>query len=280
MHPSVLAILALGALLHAPGAGAEQRPLWELGAGAFPMWLPDYRGSDQSRGYVYPFPYVRYRGEVLKMDDRHGLAALLLLGRERFELDVSANASQPAPSDRNVARQGMPDLEPTVEIGPLLKVKLWENAGRTNELSLQIPVRAAFAIDGLNPEYIGVVFNPVIDYFMRDAGPGGGWRFGIQAGPLFADRRYNEYYYQVDPQFATADRPAYSASGGYSGTQITLSLNKRFNRIWVGGFVRAFDLHGAVFDASPLVKTRSAVLAGIGVAYVFGQSATMVESED
>jgi outer membrane scaffolding protein for murein synthesis (MipA/OmpV family) len=57
-------------------------------------------------------------------------------------------------------------------------------------------------------------------------------------------------------------------------------LNKRFNRIWVGGFVRAFDLHGAVFDASPLVKTRSAVLAGIGVAYVFGQSATMVESED
>jgi len=280
MHSSLLAILVLCALLHAPGAGAEERPLWELGAGAFPMWLPDYRGSDQSRGYVYPFPYVRYRGEVLKMDDRHGLAALLLLDSERFEFDVSANASQPAPSDKNIARQGMPDLQPTVEFGPQLKVKLWENSVRTNELSLQIPVRAAFAIDGLKPEYIGVVFNPVIDFFMRNAGPGGGWRFGMQAGPLFADRRYNAYYYQVDPQYATPDRPAYSAPGGYSGTQITFSLNKRFNRIWVGGFLRAFDLHGAVYDASPLVKTRSALLAGIGIAYVFGQSATMVESDD
>jgi hypothetical protein len=214
------------------------------------------------------------------VDDRHGLAALLLLDSERFEFDVSANASQPAPSDQNTARQGMPDLEPTVELGPLLKVKLWENAARDNELSLQLPVRAAFAIGGLSPEYIGVVFNPVIDFFMRNTGPGGGWRFGVQAGPLFADRRYNEYYYQVDPQYATPDRPAYSASGGYSGTQLTFSLNKRFNRIWVGGFVRAFDLHGAVSDGSPLVKSRSALLAGIGIAYVFAQSSTMVESED
>jgi outer membrane scaffolding protein for murein synthesis (MipA/OmpV family) len=278
MRPSVPAILALCGLLHASGAGAEQRPQWEIGLGAAALYLPDYRGSDQSRGYLYPLPYVRYRGERLRLDDRRGLASLLLLDTDRVELDVSLNASQPAPSDQSTARQGMPDLDPTLEIGPLVKVKLWENAGRSRELSLQLPVRAAFTLP--SPEFIGWVFNPVIDLYLRDVGPGGRWRLGMQAGPVFTDRRYNQYYYQVDSQFATATRPAYAASGGYGGTQFTLTTNRRFGPVWFGAFVRAYGLQGAVFDDSPLVQQRSALYAGIGLAYIFAESKTLVESDD
>jgi len=277
---TIAAVALAGACAAASGAVAAERPLWELGAGAAALRLPDYRGSDQSRGYLYPLPYVRYRGELLKVDDRRGLAALLLLQRGRAELDVSLNASQPAPSDRNDARQGMPDLDPTVELGPVLKLTLWENDARTRELSLQLPVRAAFAIDFPRAGYAGIVLNPVLDYFMRDVGPGGGWRLGLQAGPVFADARYHRYYYQVDPAFATAGRPAYAANGGYGGMQFTTSLSKRFGSIWVGGFVRAYALHGATFEDSPLVRRRSALLAGIGIAYVFAESRTRVESED
>jgi outer membrane scaffolding protein for murein synthesis (MipA/OmpV family) len=278
MRLCVLPILALCGLLHATGAGAEPRPQWEIGLGAAALYLPDYRGSDQSRGYLYPLPYVRYRGERLRLDDRRGLASLLLLDTDRVELDVSLNASQPAPSDQSTARQGMPDLDPTLEIGPLVKVRLWENAGRSRELSLQLPVRAAFTLQ--NPEFIGWVFNPVIDLYLRDVGPGGRWRLGMQAGPVFTDARYNQYYYQVDPQFATATRPAYSASGGYGGTQFTLTTHRRFGPIWFGAFVRAYGLQGAVFDDSPLVQQRSALYAGIGLAYVFAESKTLVESDD
>jgi len=275
-----LAASLLAAAAAAGGASAAERPLWELGAGAAALRLPDYRGSDQSRGYVYPLPYVRYRGEVLKMDDRRGIAALLLLQRGRAELDVSLYASQPAPSDQNAARQGMPDLEPTVELGPVLKLSLWEDARRRRELSLQLPVRPAFALDFPSARYIGVVFNPVLDYFVRDTGPGGGWRLGLQAGPVFTDARYNRYYYQVDPAYATAARPAYAARGGYGGTQFTMSMSKRFDRIWVGAFVRAYALDGAAFEESPLVRRRTSLLAGFGIAYVFAESATRVESED
>jgi outer membrane scaffolding protein for murein synthesis (MipA/OmpV family) len=273
------ALCALGAAGLAHGQATE-RPKWELGAGVFGFYLPDYRGSDEYGAYAFPFPYVRYRGDWLRMDDRRGIAALLLLDTDRVELDVSLNASQPARSQDNAARQGMPDLAGTVEIGPVAKIDLWRSASRANELSLQIPVRAALAFPTWTPDYIGIVVNPVIDFFMRDAGPGGGWRFGVQAGPLFNDQRYNQYYYQVDPQYATAARPAYDASGGYGGTQFTLSLNKRFDRIWVGGFVRAYDLHGAVFEDSPLVKSRTAFLAGLGIAYVFAESSDRVTAED
>jgi outer membrane scaffolding protein for murein synthesis (MipA/OmpV family) len=272
-------LLALLAAAVSP-ARAEDLPLWEAGVGAYALRLPDYRGSNQSRGYLVPLPYLRYRGELLKMDDRHDLASLQLLEKGRADLDFSFNASQPAPSEQNDARRGMPDLLPTVEIGPVLRIKLWQNAADSDELTLQLPLRAAFAFDSLSARYIGVVFNPVIDWFMRDAGPAGGWRFGIQAGPLFTDQRYNEYYYQVDPQFAAPGRPAYAASAGYGGTQFTASLNKRFGSVWVGGFVRAYDLHGAVFEASPLVKQSSAVLAGIGLAYIFAKSTTRVEAKD
>jgi len=282
MNWRLLAPAALFTLLAAPAAPAraDDLPLWEAGLGAYALRLPDYRGSNQSRGYLYPLPYLRYRGKLLRMDDRHGLAALLLLEKRAVELDVSLNASQPAPSDQNDARHGMPDLQPTLEIGPVLRFNLWRNAADTDVLSLQLPVRAAFAFDSLRPHDIGLVFNPLIDWFMRDAGPGGGWRFGLQAGPLFNDRRYNAYYYQVDPQFAEPGRPAYTASGGYGGTQFTASLNKRFRSVWVSAFVRVYDLHGAVFEESPLVKQSSAVLAGIGFAYVFAESKTRVEAKD
>ena len=272
-------LLAVLAAAVSPARGADL-PLWELGAGAYALQLPDYRGSDQSRGYLYPLPYLRYRGKLLRMDDRHGLASLLLVEQRRVELDVSLNASQPAPSDQNEARHGMPDLQPTLEIGPVLRVYLWRNASDTDELTLQLPVRAAFAFDSVRARDIGVVFNPVVDWFMRDAGPGGGWRFGVQAGPVFNDRRYNAYYYQVEPQYAAPGRPAYSAGGGYGGTQFTASLNKRFHSVWLSAFVRAYDLHGAVFEDSPLVRQSSAVLAGIGFAYLFAESKTRVEARD
>jgi outer membrane scaffolding protein for murein synthesis (MipA/OmpV family) len=273
---SLLALLAAAI----PPAHAEDLPLWEAGLGAYALRLPDYRGSDQSRGYLVPLPYLTYRGEWLKMDDRHGLASVLLFEKANATLDLSLNASQPASSEQNDARRGMPDLLPTIEIGPVLKFKLWQNAADTDELTLQLPLRAAFAFDSLRAHYIGVVFNPVLDWFMRNTGPGGGWRFGMQAGPLFTDQRYNQYYYQVDPQFAAPGRPAYAASAGYAGTQFTASLNKRFDSIWVSAFVRAYGLHGAVYEASPLVKQDSAVQAGIGFAYIFAKSNTRVEAKD
>src|SRR5205814_1168797 len=36
---------------------AELLPKWELGLGATAFSLPDYRGSDERRGYLYPFPF-------------------------------------------------------------------------------------------------------------------------------------------------------------------------------------------------------------------------------
>ena len=62
-------------LLPACPVSAEDVPLWEIGIGAAGWYLPDYRGSNESRFYALPFPYPIYRGKIIRA---HGTNLLLL----------------------------------------------------------------------------------------------------------------------------------------------------------------------------------------------------------
>jgi hypothetical protein len=57
-------------ILLSESAFCEEKPLWELGIGAGILYMPDYRGSDEGRLYVLPYPYVVYRGGILKIDEQ------------------------------------------------------------------------------------------------------------------------------------------------------------------------------------------------------------------
>ena len=104
------------------------------------------------------------------------------------------------------------------------------------------------------------------------------WKFGVLAGPVFSDRRYNQYYYAVDPVFAAPGRPAYNPGGGYAGTQLLAALSKRFPAFWIGGFARWDTLNRAVFVESPLVRSRQYLAGGVAVAWILGESKTRVEA--
>jgi outer membrane scaffolding protein for murein synthesis (MipA/OmpV family) len=259
-----------------PGiAAAGEYPLWELGAGATVLRLPDYRGSDESRWYVYPIPYFVYRGEKLRVE--RASARGLFFRSERVELDVSVNATPPVDSSKNAARRGMPDLDPTIEIGPSLVFKLYENPTSGTRTSLQLPVRTVIATDLGDFKHAGWVFNPRIN---TDLVLGTQWRLGIVAGPIFATRRYHEYFYSVGSAFQTPERPAFTAGGGYSGTQATLALSRRFDKTWVGAFVRADNLSATAFENSPLLRSRNTFLAGVAVSWIFAESGKRVEADD
>ena len=264
-----------------PGAtGGEletsaQGPLWELGLGVAALRLPDYRGSDQSSAYLLPLPYVVYRGKWLRAD-RDGARALLL-ETARAKLDVSVAASVPTRSRDNAARRGMSDLAPAVEIGPNLNIELLQSADRRVHLELRLPLREAIAVQR-SPRAIGTTFSPNLN--LDIAGVAGGWHVGLVGGPLFADRKYHDYYYGVSGADATPQRPAYRARGGYAGWQALAATSRRFGRMWVGAFVRYDSLRGAVFDASPLVRRDHGVSVGLGVSWVFASSGRRVPADD
>jgi len=254
---------------------AGELPLWEIGAGVFPSTYPAYRGSDDQQYYLLPFPYLVYRGDFLRID-REGMRARLF-DTDRVEINVSVSGAIPVNSDDSDARSGMPDLDPTFEIGPSLNIVLARPSDRQT-LKLKLPVRFVIATDFSGTEQAGWIFNPHLNLDSRDVF--GGWNAGLSMGPLFGNRKYHAYYYEVAPEFATASRPAYSASGGYSGTLVIASLSRRFEHVWMGGFIRYDNLSGAAFDDSPLVETGHSVMGGFAVAYVLKKSSRTVSRQN
>ncbi|MGY4827475.1 MipA/OmpV family protein [Sphaerotilaceae bacterium SBD11-9] len=246
------------------------RPLWELGVGISAVRLPDYRGSDQSQNYFLPFPYVVYRGSWLRAD-RDGTRARLF-DSPNVRVDLSFGATAPTSSNKNEAREGMPNLPATVEVGPNLNITLDRAADKRWKLDLRVPLRAAMSLEW-SPRYVGATLSPNLNL---DISEPDSWNLGFLTGPLFADRKYHEQFYSVDAPYATATRPAYQARGGYAGWQLLGSASKRFGITWVGLFARYDSLHGAVFEDSPLVRRSASFSAGIAVSWVLSKSTEMV----
>lgn len=264
------ALLLAGVALAAHG---EEQPLWELGVGAAAISFPDYRGSSKQRYYVLPVPALAYRGEILQID-REKLRGLFFRS-ERIEVELSVNGSVPVRSSDNPVREGMPNLDPTIELGPSLNFRLAHSQRRT--LRLRLPVRAQVATDLRSVHDAGLVANPNLALDVRlDQG----WHLGFVAGALFGDRRNHGYYYGVAPEFARAGRPAYDAPAGYSGAQVIVALSKRFGSWFLGGFAKQDFLDGAAFAASPLVERRNNVSAGIALTWTFAQSEKRVTVRD
>jgi MipA family protein len=259
---------------------AETVPRWELGIGVGSVVMPDYRGSDESRSYLLPFPYAAYRLDWLKAD-RNGVTAKLF-NSDRIELNLSLDASPPVRSNHNQAREGMPDIKPMLGVGPSLDMNLWRNADKSARLDLRLPVRTVTTIQN-NSRWAGTVFTPKLNLDLLGLGGGGsraGWNLGIAAGPLFADRRQNAYFYSVNDQYVRTDRSAYHAHSGYGGMQFLTSLSRRYGKLWIGAYARRDTLQGAVFEDSPLVKQKSYTSAGFAMTWTFAQSSEMLERDE
>src|SRR3989338_2727970 len=260
------------------GNTMADQPLWEAGAGVAAVDFPAYRGSDQRQSYILPIPYFVYRGEFLKIE-REKIRGLLLK-RDKVELDISINGTVPVKSSDNQARSGMPDLDPTLEIGPSLNLSLFKSATADKKLDLRLPLRPVVASNFSSIKNVGWIFQPQLNLDVRHISGMPGWNLGLLAGPIFADARYHQYFYGVDPQYATSSRPAYQARGGYAGGQFISALSKRFPDYWVGAFVKYDTLKGAVFSDSSLVKTKTNVSAGFAISWIFDTSRTMVKGDE
>lgn len=253
-----------------------EKPLWEVGVGGIAAYGADYPGADESSFNGLAIPYVIYRGDFLRVGDGGGVRGVFV-DDNKWELDVSADASFDAESDDNKARSGMPDLDFLGELGPQVKYKFI--SGPTQSLELRLPVRAVFSLgvdDGMEIRGQGYTFAPRLAARQSDIETGflpKPITVFASAGPTFATEALQEYFYDVKPQFARAGRPAYRAEGGYLGSEFTLGASTDLTprlRTFVGGNVGYFG--GAANADSPLLKRDVNAGVAVGFAYSFYQS--------
>lgn len=269
-----LVLLSSACVFSAAQAQTEIRPLWEIGAGFAAIDFPVYRGSDERKSYLLPVPYLAYNGEVLQVNRERVRG--LIFKRDTVEMDISVNGSVPAKGAS--ARQGMPDLDPTLELGPSLNFHVLYSEDKRNTFDIRMPLRAVIASDFSHFRHAGWLFQPQLNLDFYDIDRSG-WNVGLVGGVIYSDRHYHGYFYNVEPQYATADRPAYTSGGGYSGTQFIFAINKRHEGYWTGGFMKWDSLKGAVFADSPLVKSREYFTVGFAVTWILDKSDKLVEVE-
>lgn len=263
-------LLSLSAVAARAEEAPQEKPLWEIGVGGGAGWLPDYPAAGQNHVNAIALPYLIYRGQFLRADEKGLLRGRFVKSRD-FEFDVSLSGSFSVDSDDNGARRGMPDLDYLAEVGPRLQWTI-ARAARWAKVDLELPLRAVFSTDLKSVDYRGFLAQPELAYQHGNFfGTGVALKLGVSAS--FADEELQDYFYEVEAPFATAARPAYDADAGYMGSRLQLSLSKPF-----GPALRAFlagriDFHqGAANEDSPLFREEVTYAAGFGVVWSFFRS--------
>jgi outer membrane protein len=230
----------------------ETEPLWEWRLAAFANYGPSYPASKDDQLNVIPLPYPVYRGKFLRLgSDRDKPITGRVFRRDRIKLDFSFGLNFPVDSDEIDVRTDMPDLDLLLEMGPELEFEFARRAVFGGRWFLSLEMRPAFSFDGINPTYQGIVASPEIGYLkklprLKD-------EIKIRLTPTFANSKYMDFFYTVDPAFAAPGRPAYEADSGYLGTELSISFVKSINEsveVVVG--TRLSSHHGAANEESPL----------------------------
>ncbi len=267
-------ILAAAAALPL-AAGAQQLPLWEAGILGGTASTPAYPGADSRSTRSLLLPFLIYRGEVFRAD-QSGIG-MRLFESDRAELDLGLAASLPADSDDVDARAGMPDLGTLLEFGPRIKVRLFK-PGPNSKVRLDLPLRAVIeARSGMRTQ--GMTFEPKVVYEYDE--PGGLWTFDANVGMVLGNRKVNRYFYEVQPQYATLERPAYQADSGLMLLRTGVSGSRMLNRdLRVFAFMRYESYANAANRASPLMKRETGASAGFGFTWTIKRSTRMAASAD
>ena len=270
-----IAAAATAASLVSSGACAQEQPLWELGVLGGTASTPAYPGAAERSARSLVLPFLIYRGEVFRAD-QSGLG-MRLFESDRVELDLGLAASLPARSDDVVARAGMSDLGTLLELGPRIKVRLLKPTPDSG-LRLDLPLRAVLeARSGVHAQ--GITFEPKLVYEF-DA-PGGVWNVDANVGMVFGNGKINRYFYEVQPQFATVERPAYQADAGLMLLRAGLSGARMLNRdVRVFGFMRYESYANAANRDSPLMKRSTGASVGVGFTWTIKRSAQMAARRD
>ena len=246
-------------------------PLWEIGLGAITLGTPDYPGSDEYRRLSLPLPLARYRGRLVR-SGRGGIQGIFFQS-ETLRLNISFGGNLPTDSD-NQARQGMPNLQPLLELGPALEYTFWRRPQFDSQLIL--PSRMALSIGGSSVlAYQGYIISPQLRLTQRFKLAQQPFRLRLSARLLFAYDGVNEYFYEVDQQYASADRSQYQAREGYMGRDFSLSISNQWQKNLTSfAVIRYDDLNGAVNQRSPLFKQAKSISFLMGIAYTFYKSKT------
>jgi len=277
----LVACLALSALpllaiqsAHAQSDETDEPPLWEFRFAAFGRYAPIYPGAADNNLTILPLPYPVYRGSRLRFgEDFDSFAEGRILERPRARLDINFNVNFGEDSDEIDVRQGMPDLDLLLEVGPELEIRLNDRAPGDHEWLLALQLRAAVSFGSGETEGRGYLLNPELEYRIDQAfGTRNDWTFRWKS--TWGSEDYADYYYEVAPEFVTLTRSRFDASSGYLGSEFRVGIERQLTaRLRFDGYAKLYVNNGAKNRHSPLYQDDHAFGLQAAFIWTLGESA-------
>ncbi|GAB2691880.1 hypothetical protein GCM10027170_24570 [Aliiglaciecola aliphaticivorans] len=251
-----------------------KKPRWEAGIIGAGFSTPEYPGAADNHNNGFVLPFFIYRGDIIRVGENSVIRAVAV-EKSWLEIDLSLDAAFSADSSDDSVRAGMPDLDFVFEVGPQIRVKLFESGKKATgiqQIQFKLQSRGVFSTDFSSITHRGYVLNPELTYQYIGALQSED-RFRISISPIWGTEKLHDYFYQVDAQFATAQRPEYDAKPGYLG--VSLSGGYMFNvtptvRMFMSASYRlqnnAANIH------SPLLVDNNNYAFGAGIVWQIRKS--------
>jgi len=251
---------------------ADGPPLWEMRLALFSRYGPSYPASENNQVNIVPLPLPIYRGKFLRVgEDSESPIKGRIFRADRIKLDFAFDINFPVKSEDVDARTDMPDLDFLLEVGPELQFQFTREPKIGGLWYLGLQARPAFSFGSLNPDYRGIAFSPELLYRKKFADNRDELKFRIT--PTWATSKYMDFFYGVEEQYATPDREAYKASGGYLGTDLSLSWVNTINDKWQFVIGTRWSFHqGAKNEDSPLFTKDYGIGAFVAFTWKFWES--------
>jgi outer membrane scaffolding protein for murein synthesis (MipA/OmpV family) len=250
---------------------SSELPLWELGVGMLNFRADHYRGSPQNKWYHLPFPAYTIRGKHIEGENGYIRGHIMKVSHD-LVLDLSFNLGLGVNSEANDFRKGMEKLDPTFEVGPILRYYMWKSKDEAHFLNLEMPYRAVYATDLTYLDHVGYYSIPYLNLLSKGTRSTWGWGSEFSIGPQYGSSSWHNRFYAVNSSEVTSKRKYFHAVSGYSGTQFMAVFNRRYGDFLIIPFFRWDYLDGAVYKDSPLYKNGNYTFFGVGVVWYFAHS--------
>lgn len=237
---------------------AQAQSKWALGLGT--GWIQDYPGAAQGRLRFLPFPV--YRGSIFRVDRISGVSGEVY-NDSRVDFSWNFIFQFPTESSDIPVRAGMPDLDWLLSIGPQLKYYIYRH--KNHKVFLRMPVRLNTCTNfSSRTRFCGVALNPGVRYATYYKGYG---EFTLRAEAFSMSSEYQQYFYEVPPQYATPSRPAFHARAGFLGFVYGLFHIIPFDGWELSSSANVYDYSLSINQLSPLFlhKTNFSVFSAVTI---------------
>ncbi len=266
--------------LNADGLRTERKPTFEFGVAAAALQVPAYPSSSVKNNRFFGAPWLIYRGDRLQV--KEGGVELNAFQSKKLIVDLGIGAALGSDATDTPLREGLPDLDFILQLGPRFTVPLSDKTvdGIRTRFNWVSALRFAVSTDFRSLDFQGPLATTELQ-FRKTGFKNNNLEFNASVSATWLGDQLMDFFFSVDPEFATLDRPAFDADAGFLGVELNAGIVYKPTPKLTTALVLGVTSHeGSGIDESPLFEDTLTTQALVAFSYTIFQSKRLVRVLD